>query len=114
VAPELLGPFLEEGVANTEVARPRHVQLIPSRYAIKPRAVKTVHIRRQVYLDLTTIMEQDGTFDDCRDVLVWLRTASTARGGGGAHSGDPLCLLVVPWSSSASAGLSTCGLQNPQ
>jgi hypothetical protein len=29
--------FLEEGVANTEVARPRHVQLIPSRYAIEPR-----------------------------------------------------------------------------
>jgi hypothetical protein len=58
---------------------------------------KTVHIRRQVYLDLTTIMEQDGTFDDCRDALVWLRTASTARGGGGgAHSGVPSVSLSFP------------------
>jgi hypothetical protein len=53
-APELLGPFLEEGVANTEVARPRHVQLIPKSLCHRTSCRgSTVHIRRQRLTSLT-------------------------------------------------------------
>ena len=95
VAAELLGPFLEEGAAGTEMARPRHVQLIPSRYAINLVGGDGSH-PRQVYLDLLNLMEQEGTLDDCRDVLTWLRTASTVRGGVGAQAGVPAVSLVFP------------------
>ena len=94
VAPELLGPF-EEGAAGTEMARPRHVQLIPSRYAVELVGSDGTH-PRQVYVDLVAKMEQDGTTADCRDVLIWLRTAATARGGGGALANTPAVSLTFP------------------
>jgi hypothetical protein len=94
VAPELLGPF-EDGAASTEMARPRHVQLIPSCYAVELVGSDGTH-PQQVYVDLAAKMEQDGTTADCRDVLIWLRTAATARGSGGALANTPAVLLTFP------------------
>jgi hypothetical protein len=45
---------------------------------------------------LTAAMERDGTLEDCRDVLTWLRAASTARGGAGAQLGVPSVSLSFP------------------
>lgn len=92
----LLGPY-PEGVAEerTELVCPRHIQLVPSQYVLDLIGSDGVH-PRQAYQSLTAAMEADGTFDNCRDVLTWLRTASTARGGGGAQAAVPAVSLVFP------------------
>lgn len=97
IAANLLGPFGgdNEDVLNTEMARPRHIQLLPSRYAVELVGEDGLHPRR-VYQMLTAAMERDGTLEDCRDVLTWLRAASTARGGTGAHPGTPAVSLSFP------------------
>lgn len=77
-----LGPFTEED-PETEVVRPRHMQLLPGRYAtilVHRRRVKA----KQAYIELAGAIRADDAVANCHDVLVWLRTACTARGGGGA------------------------------
>ena len=95
VAADLLGPFVGDDVGDTEIARPRHVQFVPSRYAVDLVGADGLH-PRQVYQTLSAAMDRDGTIDDCGDVLTWLRTASTARGGGGALAGAPAVSLSFP------------------
>lgn len=87
-----LGPYAEVD-PETEVVRPRHVQLIPSRYA-----ALLIHRRRarpkSVYQELVGVMRAEGTLESCQDVTIWLRAACTARGGGGAQTAVPSVLHV--------------------
>lgn len=80
----LLGPFNEQD-PETELVRPRHVQLLPNRYASL-----VVHRQRltpkDAYIELAGAIAADNATAACGDVLVWLRTACTARGGGGAQN----------------------------
>jgi hypothetical protein len=68
-----LGPFLEHD-AETEVVRPRHIQLIPGRYAsviIHRRRVQS----KQAYQEIVGAIEAAGEMDACADVNhSWLHT----------------------------------------
>lgn len=82
-----LGPYTEED-PETEVVRPRHVQLLPGRYAallIHRRRIKA----KQAYQELMGAIRADNAVAECHDILVWLRAACTARGGGGAQNALP-------------------------
>lgn len=85
-----LGPYVEAD-PETEVVRPRYLQLIPGRYA-----ALLIHRRRirakQAYQELVGAIRADGTMAACQDMLVWLRAACTARGGGGAQTTQPSVL----------------------
>ena len=81
-----LGPYAEggEGVPETEVVRPsRNLQLIPGQYA-----ALLVHRHRmkakQAYIELVGAIRANNAAPACQDILIWLRAACTARGGGGA------------------------------
>lgn len=80
----LLGPYNEQD-PDTELVRPRHVQLLPNRYA-----ALVVHRHRltpkDAYLELAGAIAADDATEACSDVLAWLRAACTARGGGGAQN----------------------------
>ena len=83
-----LGPFAEDA-AETEVVRPRHVQLVPGYLA-----AMLVHRRgvtaKIAYQEMQGALQARGELIACRDVLTWLRAAATARGGGGAQTGVPI------------------------
>jgi hypothetical protein len=85
-----LGPYVKQD-PETEVVGPRHVQLVPGRLA-----AILVHRRRirakQAYQELVGAIQAKGAMDAYRDVLVWLRAACTARGGGGAQNTVPSVL----------------------
>ena len=93
--PTFLGPFAE-GDPNTEVVRPRNLQLLPSRYA----AIMLVHRERvsprMAYRELAGAFQADGTVEACGDVVAWLRVACTCRGGGGAQANTPMVLVTLP------------------
>jgi hypothetical protein len=82
VAP--LGPYLEPEPL-TEMVRPRNVQLVPSRYA-----ALLVHREgvspKQAYQEIAGAIHADGNEVACADILTWLRTACTCRGGAGPHA----------------------------
>lgn len=82
-----LGPFTELD-PETEVVRPRNTQLLPGRYA-----ALIVHRRRitakQAYQEIVGAIRADDALESCNDVVVWLRAACTARGGGGAQNALP-------------------------
>lgn len=84
-----LGPYIEAD-AETEVVRPRHLQLVPGRLA-----AILVHRRRirakLAYQELVgAIQAEGGPAGAYNDVIVWLRAACTARGrGGGGAEHDP-------------------------
>lgn len=82
-----LGPF-NEGDPETEVVRPRHVQLLPCRYA-----ALLVHRQgvtpKAAYQELYGAMQARAELEPSRDVITWLKAACTARGGGGPQSGVP-------------------------
>ncbi|KAI2499710.1 hypothetical protein MHU86_14791 [Fragilaria crotonensis] len=82
-----LGPFTDAD-PETEVVRPRNVQLLPGHYASL-----IIHRRRMsakvVYQELYGSMLARDEVAACTDVLIWLRAACTARGGGGAQNGSP-------------------------
>jgi hypothetical protein len=79
--PLLLGPFAE-GAPDTEVVRPRNLQLLPSKYA--PLLLQNDGLSPcRAFHALHEAIALHGELEACRDVLVWLRAASTARGGGG-------------------------------
>ena len=98
VAAHLLGPFVgDEPEETTELTCTCHVQLIPSRYAADFVGEDGVHNPRLVYnRTLMAAFVCDGTLDNCRDVLMWLRVASTARGGAGAQAGTLAIALSFP------------------
>jgi hypothetical protein len=82
-----LGPFAED-VPETEVVRPRHVQLLPGYYAsllIHRRGVSP----KVAFQELHGAMQARGEVDSARDILTWLRAACTQRGGGGANQALP-------------------------
>lgn len=89
-----MGPYLDAD-PNTVVVRPRHVQLLPTRYAallvhrdgLSPKAA---------YNELSGAIHADGNDVACADVLTWLRAAFTARGGGGPLPGDSILLHTLP------------------
>jgi hypothetical protein len=82
-----LGPYTEAD-PETEVVRPRNIQLVPGYYASV-----LVHRRRvsakMAYQELFGSMLARNEVAICADVLTWLRAACTARGGGGALNGLP-------------------------
>ena len=90
---ENLGPFLEAD-EDTVMARPRYLQLLPTRYAallvhrdgLSPKAA---------YMELAGAIHADGNDLACADVLTWLRASFTARGGG-AQPLDSLVFHTFP------------------
>ena len=89
-----LGPY-PEGDPNAVFVRPRHVQLLPTRYA-----ALLVHrdglSPKGAYAELAGAIHADGNAEACADVLTWLRTACTSRGGGGPQPGDSILLHPFP------------------
>jgi hypothetical protein len=89
-----LGPY-PEADATTVIVRPRHIQLLPTRYAallvhrdgLSPKAA---------YTELAGAIHADGNEVACADVLTWLQTAFTARGGGGPQPDDSILLHAFP------------------
>lgn len=90
-----LGPFLPEA-AETEVVRTRGVQVVPGYIAalfVHRRGVSA----KLAYQEVQGVLEARGELLACADVLIWLRAACTARGGGGAANGAPGVLYpLVP------------------
>ena len=83
-----LGPFTE-GALETEVVRPRNIQVIPGYYAallLQRRGVSA----KVAYQEIQGTMQARDELALCRDVLIWLRAACTARGGGGLQNGVPV------------------------
>ena len=82
-----LGPYNDQD-PETEVVRPRYLQLIPPRLA-----AILIHRRRvdakTAYQELYGAIQAEGGIDAFSDVLVWLRAACTARGGGGPQNSVP-------------------------
>ena len=83
-----LGPYGEDD-PETEVVRPRHLQLIPGQLA-----AILVHRRRvrakQAYQELVGAIQAEGPPAGAySDVITWLRAACIARGGGGAQNAVP-------------------------
>lgn len=87
-----LGPYTEQD-PETEVVRPRHTQLVPGNLA-----ALLVHRRRvtakQAYIELAGAIQAANALDEYQDVLIWLRAACTARGGGGAQNMVPSVLYA--------------------
>jgi hypothetical protein len=83
-----LGPFAEDA-PETEVVRPRHAQLLPGYYAalfIHRRGLNA----KTVFQELHGAMLARGEVAVRRDILTWLKTAATARGGGGLQATVPI------------------------
>jgi hypothetical protein len=79
-----LGPYTEQD-PGTELVRPRHLQLLPNRYAAL-LVHRTGVGPKRAYEELAGVIAADNFTEPCSDVLTWLRAACTARGGGGAQS----------------------------
>lgn len=77
----VLGPYVEAD-PETEVVRPRYIQLISGRYA-----TLLIHRRRiqpkQAYQEIVGAIAAQHENEACQDVITWLRAACTARGGAG-------------------------------
>jgi hypothetical protein len=83
-----LGPYTDED-PETEVVRPRNVQLIPGYYAailVHRRGVTA----KQAYEDIVGAIQARGELEMCQDVVTWLKSACTARGGMGAQNTVPI------------------------
>jgi hypothetical protein len=92
--PSYSGPFVED-TPDTEVVHPRNLQLLPSKYA--PLLLQNDSCpRSERFTILQEAIALNGELEACRDVLVWLRAASTAQGGGGVQAGMPVVLHQLP------------------
>lgn len=82
-----LGPYTDQD-PETEVVRPRNIQLVPGRYA-----ALLIHRRRvrpkTAYQEIVGLMQANNEIEACTDVVTWLKAACTARGGGGAQNVTP-------------------------
>jgi hypothetical protein len=91
---EPMGPYLADD-AGTELVKPRHIQVLPNKYA-------SILVHRDgvspqmAYQELRGAFEADDMLIPCTDVLSWLRVASTARGGIGEHAGRSAVMLNHP------------------
>ena len=82
-----LGPFAEDA-PETEVVRPRNIQLLPGYYAsllMHRRGVTA----KAAFQEIHGAMAAREETVMCRDVLTWLKVAATARGGGGLQNVVP-------------------------
>ncbi|KAI2491521.1 hypothetical protein MHU86_23049 [Fragilaria crotonensis] len=82
-----LGPYTDQD-PETEVVRPRNLQLVPARLAsliVHRHRVRAKH----AYQELVGAIQAEGAVEPYSDVIVWLRAACTARGGGGAQNTVP-------------------------
>lgn len=82
-----LGPYTEEA-AETEVVRPRCIQLVPSYYAaliVHRRGVSA----KVAYQELHGAIQARNELVACQDVITWLKVACTARGGEGLQNTVP-------------------------
>ena len=76
-ADPVLGLYPDDA-PDTEVVRPRHMQLVPGSYA--SIFVHRRHIRaKQAYQELVGAMQGRDEIDACQDIVTWLRAACTAR-----------------------------------
>lgn len=77
-----------EGDPETEVVRPRNIQIVPCYYA-----ALLVHRRgvtaKAAFQELYGAMQARHEVESCQDVLTWLRVACTARGGDGLQNTVP-------------------------
>jgi hypothetical protein len=74
-----LGPFTDED-PETEVVRPRHLQVLPGYYAsmfIHRRGLTA----KVVFQELYGAMQARNEAVVCADILTWVKAAATARGG---------------------------------
>lgn len=82
-----LGPYTVQD-PETEVVRPRHIQLVPGHLA-----AMLIHRRRVnakvAYQELLGAIQAMDALDTHNDVIIWLRAACTARGGGGVQNTTP-------------------------
>ena len=81
-----LGPYTEEA-GETEVVRPRHVQIVPSCYAAilvhrgrLGACALGVH-PKIAYQEIVGAIQARGELADCQDIVTWLRAACTALHG---------------------------------
>ena len=89
-----LGPYTELD-PETEVVRPRHMQLVPGRYAsllVHRRRVRPKH----AYQELVGAIQAQHEAEACADIITWLRAACTARGGAGVQMAVPSVLHSYP------------------
>jgi hypothetical protein len=83
-----LGPYTEED-SETEIVRPRHLQVLPGYYAalfIHRRGLNA----KTVFQELYGAMQARNEVVICADVISWLKAAATARGGGGHQNAVPI------------------------
>jgi hypothetical protein len=87
-AVRLVGPY-PVGAENIEVVRPRHIQLVPGKYAalvLNGDGMPPL----TAYRTIRAALVEDNALDSCADVLTWLlRAACTIRGGGGDRANLP-------------------------
>ena len=83
-----LGPYTEED-PETEVVRPRNIQIVPGVYA-----ALLVHrhgvTAKMAFQELHGAMQARQEVEACQDVLSWLKAACTARGGEGLQNTVPV------------------------
>ena len=98
-----LGPYAA-GEPDTEVVRPRLIQVVPTKYA-----AALIHrdgvAPATAYQELEGMFAADGVSEACGDVLAWLRVACTVRGGAGDLAAVPavalpFSLLLLPGGAS--------------
>ncbi|KAI2511659.1 hypothetical protein MHU86_2725 [Fragilaria crotonensis] len=87
-----LGPYTDQD-PETEVVRPRNLQLVTARFA-----ALLVHWHRvrakDAYQEVVGAIQAEGVMEPYNDVITWLRAACTARGGGGPQNTVPSVLLT--------------------
>ena len=74
-----LGPYTDED-PETEVVRPRHVQIIPGYYAALLMHWHGISAK-MAYQEVHGVMQARGKLEMCQDILTWLKAACTTRGG---------------------------------
>lgn len=90
----VLGPYTDQD-PETEVVRPRYIQLLPGRYAAL--LIHRSRVRpKQAYQEIVSAMQAEHETEACQDVITWLRASCTARGGGGVQNGVPSVLHAFP------------------
>jgi hypothetical protein len=91
---EPMGPYLADD-AGTELVKPRHIQVLPNKYA-------SILVHRDgvspqmAYQELRGAFEADDMLIPCADVLSWLQLPAQPAGGIGEHAGRSAVMLNHP------------------
>ena len=89
----LVGPNAE-GTEGTELIRPRHIQLVPGKYAALLLGNDGLP-PLTAYRVVRAALAEDDALESCADVLAWLRAACTIRGGNGNRANVPSVQLTT-------------------